>query len=93
MRGAGAGAQGPADRVPEGLTALAVATEFADNQQRSTDRRPSAGDLFSPTPLVEAYFDKVTAPKKRLIIIEDAGHFALATHQAEVIAALKSVVR
>jgi pimeloyl-ACP methyl ester carboxylesterase len=50
-------------------------------------------DLFSPTPLVEAYFDKVTAPKKRLIIIEDAGHFALATHQAEVIAALKSVVR
>ena len=36
-------------------------------------------DLFAPTPLVEAYFNKVSAPKKRLIIIEDAGHFALAT--------------
>jgi pimeloyl-ACP methyl ester carboxylesterase len=50
-------------------------------------------DLFSPTPLVEAYFNKVLAPKKRLIIIEDAGHFALSTHQAEVIAALKAVIR
>src|SRR5207244_816892 len=35
-------------------------------------------DLFSPTPLVEAYFSTIAAPKKRLIIIEDAGHFALA---------------
>jgi pimeloyl-ACP methyl ester carboxylesterase len=48
-------------------------------------------DLFSPTPLVEVYFDKIWAPKKRLVIIEDAGHFALATHQASVIAALKAV--
>ena len=38
-------------------------------------------------------FNKVAAPKKRLLIIEDAGHFALATHQAEVIAALKTVIR
>jgi proline iminopeptidase len=50
-------------------------------------------DLFAPTPLVEAYFNKVAAPQKRLIIIEDAGHFALATHQAEVIAALKAVIQ
>lgn len=50
-------------------------------------------DLFTPTPLVEAYFNKVSAPKQRLIIIEDAGHFALATHQAEVIAALKAVIQ
>jgi len=50
-------------------------------------------DLFSPTPLVEAYFSKVSAPKKRLIVIEDAGHFALATHQADVIAALKAVIQ
>jgi proline iminopeptidase len=49
-------------------------------------------DLFSPTPLVEVYFNEVSAPKKRLIIIEDAGHFALSTHQAEVIAALKAVI-
>jgi len=50
-------------------------------------------DLFAPTPLVEAYFNKVAAPRKRLVIIEDAGHFALSTHQAEVIAALKAVTR
>lgn len=50
-------------------------------------------DLFSPTPLVEAYFKKVSAPNKRLFIIEDAGHFALATHQSEVIAGLKEILR
>jgi pimeloyl-ACP methyl ester carboxylesterase len=50
-------------------------------------------DLFTPTPLAEAYFKKVSAPMKRLIIIEDAGHFALATHQADVIAALNEMVR
>jgi proline iminopeptidase len=50
-------------------------------------------DLFAPTSLVEAYFAKISAPKKRLIIIEDAGHFALATHQADVIAALKEMIR
>jgi pimeloyl-ACP methyl ester carboxylesterase len=50
-------------------------------------------DLFSPTPLVEAYFNRVSAPTKRLIIIEDAGHFALATHQVEVIAGLKTVIQ
>ena len=50
-------------------------------------------DPFTPTPLVEAYFNKISAPKKRLFVIEGAGHFALATHQAEVIAALKQIVR
>jgi pimeloyl-ACP methyl ester carboxylesterase len=50
-------------------------------------------DLFTPTSLAEAYFKKVSAPKKRLIIIEDAGHFALSTNQAEVIAALKAVIQ
>jgi proline iminopeptidase len=50
-------------------------------------------DLFTPTPLAEAYFKKVSAPKKRMIIIEEAGHFALATHQRDVIAALKQMLR
>jgi len=49
-------------------------------------------DLFTPTPLAEAYFAKVSAPKKRMVIVEDAGHFALATHQTRVIAALKEMV-
>lgn len=50
-------------------------------------------DLFSPTPLAKAYFDKVSAPKKQFIVIEDAGHFALSTHQKEVIAALQSLLQ
>jgi pimeloyl-ACP methyl ester carboxylesterase len=50
-------------------------------------------DLFTPTPLAEAYFNRVSAPTKRLVIIEDAGHFALATHQVDVIAALEEMVR
>ena len=50
-------------------------------------------DLFSPTLLVETYFNKISAPKKRLTVIEDAGHFALATHQADVISALRAMAR
>jgi pimeloyl-ACP methyl ester carboxylesterase len=50
-------------------------------------------DLFAPTALAEAYFAGVSAPAKRMIIIEDAGHFALSTHQAAVIAALEQLVR
>jgi pimeloyl-ACP methyl ester carboxylesterase len=50
-------------------------------------------DLFAPTPLAKAYFDKVSAPKKQFVVIENAGHFALATHQAEVIAALKAMLQ
>jgi pimeloyl-ACP methyl ester carboxylesterase len=50
-------------------------------------------DLFSPTPLVERFFNKISAPKKRLILIDDAGHFALATHAPQVVAALKAVIQ
>lgn len=50
-------------------------------------------DLFAPTALAEAYFAKVSAPDKRMIVIEDAGHFVLATHQAEAVAALKQMLR
>jgi pimeloyl-ACP methyl ester carboxylesterase len=50
-------------------------------------------DLFAPTPLAKAYFDKVIAPKKQFIVIEDAGHFALATHPKEVIAALRAMLQ
>jgi pimeloyl-ACP methyl ester carboxylesterase len=49
-------------------------------------------DLFAPTFLAEAYFAKVAAPKKQMIVLEDAGHFALATHAEEVVAALKDVI-
>ena len=50
-------------------------------------------DLFSPTPLAKTYFDKITAPTKQFVVIESAGHFALATHQKEVIAALKAMLQ
>jgi pimeloyl-ACP methyl ester carboxylesterase len=50
-------------------------------------------DLFAPTLLAKAYFDKVSAPKKQFVVIEDAGHFALATHQADFITALKSILK
>jgi pimeloyl-ACP methyl ester carboxylesterase len=50
-------------------------------------------DLFAPTPLAEAYFSRVAAPSKRLFVIESAGHFALATHQADVVAALRQILR
>jgi pimeloyl-ACP methyl ester carboxylesterase len=50
-------------------------------------------DLFAPTPLAKAYFDKVSASKKQFAVIETAGHFALATHQADFIAALKAMLQ
>jgi pimeloyl-ACP methyl ester carboxylesterase len=50
-------------------------------------------DLFAPTPRAKAYFDKVSAPKKQFVTIDNAGHFALATHQADVIAALKATLQ
>jgi pimeloyl-ACP methyl ester carboxylesterase len=50
-------------------------------------------DISAPTPVAEAYFAKVAAPKKQMVIIEDAGHFALATHQKEVLAALREMRR
>jgi pimeloyl-ACP methyl ester carboxylesterase len=50
-------------------------------------------DLFAPTLLAKAYFDKVSAPKKQFVVIEDAGHFALAMHQADFITTLKSMLK
>ena len=49
-------------------------------------------DLFTPTSLAEAYFAKIVAPRKQMIVLEDAGHFALSTHAKEVAAALKKLL-
>jgi pimeloyl-ACP methyl ester carboxylesterase len=46
-------------------------------------------DLSTPTAPAKAYFDTVTAPKKRYAVIDDAGHFALATHASAFIAETK----
>jgi hypothetical protein len=39
------------------------------------------------------YFNIVKAPKKKLIIIDHAGHFAFVTHREEFLAALVKYVR
>ena len=85
--------------IGDGMAASGTALGFADLP--STEVRfmvpyyvvQGREDLFAPTPLVQAYFNRVSAPKKRLFIIDGAGHFALATHQAEVIDALTQISR
>jgi pimeloyl-ACP methyl ester carboxylesterase len=49
-------------------------------------------DTFTPTPLVERYFAQVEAPAKELVILEDAGHFALVTHARECATLLRRLV-
>jgi len=50
-------------------------------------------DMVTPTSVAVEYFQGVKAPKKKLIIIDDAGHFALVTHREEFLAALVKNVR
>jgi pimeloyl-ACP methyl ester carboxylesterase len=84
--------------VNDGMIASGTALSFADLPATAVRFKipyyviQGRDDLFAPTALVEAYFNKVSAPKKGLFVLEGAGHFALATHQTEVIAALGSWV-
>jgi pimeloyl-ACP methyl ester carboxylesterase len=50
-------------------------------------------DMATPTSVAVQYFNVVKAPKKKLILIEHAGHFALVTHREEFLAALLKHVR
>lgn len=50
-------------------------------------------DMATPTSVAKAYFDVVRAPRKKLIIIDGAGHFALVTHREQFLAALVREVR
>ena len=50
-------------------------------------------DMVAPTSVAVKYFDIVKAPKKKLILIEHAGHFAFVTHREEFLAALVKYVR
>jgi pimeloyl-ACP methyl ester carboxylesterase len=45
-------------------------------------------DLFTPTGPAIAYFEHVDAPQKKIVVIEEAGHFALVTHQSAFLEAL-----
>jgi proline iminopeptidase len=46
-------------------------------------------DLNTPLSAAERYFAVMKAPRKKMMIIEGAGHFALATNAAEFVAALQ----
>jgi pimeloyl-ACP methyl ester carboxylesterase len=50
-------------------------------------------DMVTPTSVAVKYFNVVKAPKKKLILIEHAGHFSLVTHREEFLAALVKNVR
>ena len=50
-------------------------------------------DMATPTSVAVQYFNIVQAPRKKLILIEHAGHFALVTHREEFLAALVKHVR
>ena len=49
-------------------------------------------DLSTPTGPARAWFDALRAPRKEFVVIRSAGHFALVTHTAEFIAALRRLV-
>jgi pimeloyl-ACP methyl ester carboxylesterase len=50
-------------------------------------------DVITPTKAAVAYFHEVTAPKKKLILIPDAGHFALMTATDAFLSALIDDIR
>ncbi len=50
-------------------------------------------DMATPTSVAVKYFKVVKAPRKKLIIIEHAGHFALVTHREEFLQTLVKEVR
>ena len=50
-------------------------------------------DMATPTSVAAEYFKMVKAPRKKLIVIKDAGHFAIVTHRAEFLAVLLKEVR
>jgi pimeloyl-ACP methyl ester carboxylesterase len=50
-------------------------------------------DMVTPTAVAIQYFNIVKAPKKKLILIDHAGHFAFVTHGEEFLAALVKYVR
>ena len=52
-----------------------------------------AEDMVTPVSVAVKYFNVVKAPRKKLILIKGAGHFALVTHREEFLAALVKYVR
>jgi pimeloyl-ACP methyl ester carboxylesterase len=66
-------------------TASKVGTDFFIIQGQN--------DVMAPTQAAVDYFNVVTAPKKELVLIPDAGHFAFMTAPNAFLAALIDKVR
>jgi pimeloyl-ACP methyl ester carboxylesterase len=49
-------------------------------------------DLFTPTEPVRNYFDRIIAPRKKMVIIENAGHFAFVTNKNRFVEELEKFV-
>jgi len=49
-------------------------------------------DLFTPAEPAIKYFERIEAPKKEIVIIENAGHFALVTHKQKFIEKLRNIL-
>ncbi|MFT4015355.1 MAG: alpha/beta hydrolase [Agriterribacter sp.] len=52
-----------------------------------------ADDLFTPTEPVKNYFAKVVAPRKKMVIIKNAGHFAFVTNRQRFIAEIEEFIK
>jgi len=50
-------------------------------------------DHITPTSLAQDYFRKIRAPRKRMVLIRNGGHFAYVTNREEFLAALVKYVR
>ena len=50
-------------------------------------------DVSTPTPVATDYFNSIQAPSKKLFVIDEAGHFALVTHQTDFLRILQGIVR
>lgn len=50
-------------------------------------------DHITPTSVAQDYFRKIRAPRKKMVLIKHAGHFAYATNPGEFLAALVKYVR
>jgi len=48
-------------------------------------------DVSTPTAPAKAWFDAMSAPQKKFVVIESAGHFALATHQQVFLQELRAL--
>jgi proline iminopeptidase len=50
-------------------------------------------DHITPTSIAQDYFRKIRAPRKKMVLVKDAGHFAYVTNREEFLVALVKYVR